>query len=208
MRHTTTRFIASTVLAVLISSAAAAAVAQQPDNSPMAVVELTVGQVIEILKDDGLTEASKKRQVRTVISEHFDFTAMANRVLATNWRKASKAQRSKFTNLFRQLLSNTYWRKISGYTNETVEYLGERRRSDALATVNTVIKTSTVEIPVDYKLYLRGGERWMAYDVVIEQVSLVRNYRSSFQDIVREKGIDGLIGQLEIKVAESSIEDE
>ena len=104
-------------------------------------------------------------------------------------------------------MTNTYWRKISGYTNERVEYKSERLRSEALATVNTIIKTDSVDIPVDYKLY-RKNDRWMAYDVVIEQVSLVRNYRSSFQDIVRDSGIDGLISQLQTKVAESSIEEE
>jgi len=126
------------------------------------------------------------------------------------WRRTGARRLShsaRFTSLFRELLTNTYWRKISGYTNERVEYKSERLRSEALATVNTIIKTDSVDIPVDYKLY-RKNDRWMAYDVVIEQVSLVRNYRSSFQDIVRDSGIDGLISQLQTKVAESSIEEE
>ena len=181
--------------------------AQQRLSTPLAIVTATVERVIEILKDAESTKAVKKRQVRATINEHFDYNAMANRVLATNWRKASKPQQARFTNLFLQLLADTYWRKISGYTNETVEYLGERKRSEALATVNTLIKTATVAIPVDYKLYLKDG-RWMAYDIVIEQVSLVRNYRSNFQDIVRSDSIDGLISQLEIKVAESSIDEQ
>lgn len=170
---------------------------------PRDVVVATVDAVIRVLRDDGLSDSSRKRQVHAIIGRHFDFTAMANRVLATNWRKASKQQRARFTGLFRELLSNTYWAKISGYTNETVDYGDERMRSDRLATVNTVIKTDRANIPVDYKLY-RKDDTWMAYDVVIEQVSLVRNYRGTFQDIVRTDGIDGLISQLEIKVAESS----
>lgn len=206
MKNRLTVSIPATCLAILLFLPLSAP-AQQRLSTPLAVVTATVDRVIEILKDADSTETVKKRQVRATINEHFDYTAMANRVLATNWRKASKPQRARFTNLFRQLLSNTYWRKISGYTNETVEYLGERKRSEALATVNTLIKTATVAIPVDYKLYLKDG-RWMAYDVVIEQVSLVRNYRSSFQDIVRSDGIDGLISQLEIKVAESSIDEQ
>ena len=68
-----------------------------------------------------------------------------------------------------------------------------------------MIKTATVDIPVDYKLYRRDGEGWYAYDVVIEQVSLVRNYRGSFQKIVHDVGLDGLIQQLETKVARSSV---
>ena len=201
--------IALTVLLIAgVAQAQESTTAQTVDpETPIGVVTLTVERVIAILQDDSTAEATQKRQVRAVIGENFDFAAMANRVLATNWRKASKAQRARFTSLFRELLSNTYWRKISGYSNERVEYMTERMRSETLATVNTVIHTDTVDIPVDYNLYNKAG-RWMAYDVVIEQVSLVRNYRSSFQDIVHDSGIDGLISQLQIKVAESSIEAE
>ena len=130
---------------------------------------------------------------------------MSNRVLATNWNKATKRQRTKFTGLFKELLSNTYWRKISGYKNEQVEYIGEKLRNEKFATVNTLVKTETVDIPVDYKLYRRDGEGWYVYDVVIEQVSLLRNYRGTLQQIVHDVGIDGLIQQLEPKVARFSV---
>jgi phospholipid transport system substrate-binding protein len=153
-----------------------------------------------------MNDATKKHQIKGIISEHFDFRAMSSRVLATNWKQATSTQRGRFTSLFKELLSNTYWRKISGYQDETVEYVGERLRTENLATVNTVIKTSTLDIPVDYKLYRRNDD-WYAYDVVIEQVSLVRNYRGSFQTIVHDAGIDGLIQQLETKVARSSLPD-
>lgn len=188
------------------SDAAPDAAAVDP-SSPIGVVTDTVERVLAVLRNGDLSEATRKRQVRAIVGENFDFAAMANRVLATNWRKATRQQRARFTSLFRELLTNTYWRKISGYTNERVEYQTQRMRSDTLATVNTVVQTDTVAIPVDYKLYYKNG-RWMAYDVVIEQVSLVRNYRSSFQDIVHESGIDGLISQLQTKVAESSNEPE
>ncbi len=177
--------------------------------TPTETVTTTVDSVIAVLQDATLGEQAKKRQVKGIISKHFDFRAMSSRVLATNWAKATKRQRGKFTSLFKELLSNTYWRKISGYQDETVEYVGEKLRNEKLATVNTIIKTSTVDIPVDYKLYRKEGSDWRAYDVVIEQVSLVRNYRGSFQEIVHDVGIDGLIQQLETKVARSSLpEDE
>ena len=83
----------------------------------------------------------------------------------------------------------------------------EKLRKNRFATVNTIIRTSTVDIPVDYKLF-RKDDGWFAYDVVIEQVSLVRNYRGSFQTIVHDVGIDGLIQQLETKVARSSLPEE
>jgi phospholipid transport system substrate-binding protein len=178
-------------------------------QSPLETVTTTVDSVIAVLQSADMTEETQKRQVKGIISRHFDFRAMSSRVLATNWKKATKRQRGKFTSLFKELLSNTYWRKISGYEDETVEYVGERIRNNRLATVNTVIKTASVDIPVDYKLYRKDDGHWYAYDIVIEQVSLVRNYRGSFQKIVHDVGIDGLIKQLETKVARSSLpEDE
>jgi len=171
--------------------------------SPREIVSVTVDAVIETLSNSSLNEATTRRQVRGIIGKHFDFRAMASRLLATNWKKADKTQRARFTHLFRELLSNTYWAKISAYTNERVETIGETMRSENLATVNTIIKTDRLDIPVDYKLYQREND-WFVYDVVIEQVSLVRNYRGSFQQIVRDEGIDGLISQLETKVAEST----
>ena len=176
--------------------------------TPTEAVTSTVDAVIAALQDATLSEEAKKRQVNGIISKHFDFRAMSSRVLATNWKKATKRQRGKFTSLFKELLSNTYWQKISGYRDENVEYVGEKLRGENLATVNTIIKTSTVSIPVGYKLYRKDGGDWFAYDVVIEQVSLVRNYRGNFQEIVHDVGIDGLIGQLETKVARSSLPDD
>ncbi|MCZ6894328.1 MAG: ABC transporter substrate-binding protein [Gammaproteobacteria bacterium] len=196
-----------TVLLALCSVIPTATLAAEDVQTPLQVVTKTVDGVIAVLAQGETSENTKKRQVKNIIGQHFDFVAMSNRVLATNWSKATKEQRARFTGLFRELLSNTYWRKISGFSNEKVEYLGERMRSDKLATVNTVIKTDSVDIPVDYKLY-RKGDTWMAYDIVIEQVSLVRNYRGSFQNIVRDVGIDGLISQLETKVAEASTDEQ
>ena len=194
--------------AVLMLGQWSTTVAQEnPQETPLATITRTLDAVIAALADQSLSQATKKRQVKAIVGRGFDFRAMANRVLATNWSKADKDQRTIFTQLFRELLTNTYWRKISGYSNEKVEYVGEKMRSQKLATVNTVIKTDSADIPVDYKPYLKGTE-WLAYDVVIEQVSLVRNYRSSFQDIVRNDGIDGPINRLETKVAESSVDEE
>lgn len=189
--------IAAIVITLLPTVATAA--------TPRETVSVTVDAVLHALRSSDVSEEAKMRRVKSIVSEHFDFRAMSSRVLATNWKKATKKQRNRFSRLFKELLSNTYWFKISGYKNETVEYVGESMRDENLATVKTLIKTDTVDIPVDYKLYRKDDGKWYAYDVVIEQVSLVRNYRGSFQQVVRDAGIDGLIGQLETKVARSSL---
>lgn len=186
------------LLGLVLTSPMAAA-----ETAPSKAIAATVEAVIQVLKDQTLNPDSKRRHVATIISRRFDFRAMTNRVLATNWKHADKSQRTRITRLFRELLSNTYWRKFAAYNGESVQYLGEKMKSKSLATVATLLQTSTTTIPVDYMLYARDGE-WLVYDVVIEQVSLVRNYRGSFQDIVRAEGLDGLIAKLELKVAETS----
>ncbi len=173
------------------------------EDDPTATVRETVDSVIEVLRNEELPEATQLRQIEGLVGRHFAFRLMANRVLATNWRKASTEQRARFTALFKELLINTYWQKISRYSGETVRYTGVQMRSERYATVTTVVNTDRLEIPVDYKL-VKGDEGWVAYDVVIEQVSLVRNYRGSFQSIVKDDGIDGLIRELELRVAKSS----
>jgi phospholipid transport system substrate-binding protein len=173
-------------------------------RTPSEIIQETVNSVLSTLQNSTLNDDSKRRQVKGIISDHFDYRAMSSRVLATNWKQTDQAQRRRFTSLFKELLTNTYWRKISGYDDETVEVVGEKIRNGKLATVNTLIRTGTVDIPVDYKLYRRDDGTWRAYDVVIEQVSLVRNYRGSFQTIVHDVGIEGLLTQLATKVAQSS----
>ena len=86
--------------------------------SPTETVTNTVDSVVAVLQDPTSSELAKKRQVKAIISKHFYFRAMSSRVLATNWKEATKRQRGKFTSLFKELLSNTYWRKISGYQDE------------------------------------------------------------------------------------------
>jgi phospholipid transport system substrate-binding protein len=192
------RVLSAAILITLLPVGAAA-------DTPKETVAVTVDAVLHALRASDVSEEAKMRRVKSIISEHFDFRAMSSRVLATNWKKATKKQRNRFSRLFKELLSNTYWSKISGYKNETVAYVGESIRDENVATVKTLIKTESVDIPVDYKMYRKEDGKWYAYDVVIEQVSLVRNYRGSFQQVVRDSGIDGLIRQLETKVARSSL---
>ena len=201
--HPLTRRPLIGALLVLATAVCGPAGADEGAAPPGAVVRETVDAIVAVLGDESLSDTARRRQAHRIIATRFDFTAMSSHVLATNWNKASSEQQRRFTALFRELLSNTYWRRISRYSNETVDYTGEQLRSDKLATVNTVIRTSSADIPVDYKLYLRE-DRWMAYDVVIEQMSLVRNYRTNFQDLVNRAGIDGLIADLETKVAASA----
>lgn len=174
--------------------------ARADDAGPSGVVRETITAVLDIAREAGPGDAGREAAF-TVVRRHFDFESMSRRVLATHWAAAGSEQRARFVALFTELLTRTYWRKIANYRGAPVEFVAERIRDDGYATVSTRVTTDTVTIPVDYRLR-RTNAGWQAYDVSIEQVSLVRNYRGSFQDIIRKDGIDGLLDQLAQKVAE------
>jgi phospholipid transport system substrate-binding protein len=163
-------------------------------------VRTSVESIIGILKDAGLDKPAKRDKIRVVIAERFDFRAMSQRTLATNWRKASKEEQQQFVELFAELIQNTYIGRVEAYTNEEVKYPGEKI-TDNRAVVDTLIITSSAEIPVTYKLYLKD-DRWLVYDVNIEGVSLISNYRNSYLEIVKRDGFAGLLSQMEEKVKE------
>jgi phospholipid transport system substrate-binding protein len=120
-------------------------------------------------------------------------------VLATNWQQASPEEKRQFIEYFSQYLEDVYRERIETYTNQHVEYLQEQVTGDR-AVVDTVIVTDNTQIPVTYRLKNNDGE-WYAYDVVIENVSLVSNYRSTFAAIVDSQGINGLLDDLQSKIA-------
>jgi len=163
-------------------------------------VRMSVDAIIGILKDAGLDKPAKRDKIRVVIAERFDFRAMSQRTLATNWKKASKEEQQQFIELFAELIQNTYIGRVEAYTNEEVKYPGEKVTDDR-AVVDTLIVTSSKEIPVTYRLYLKG-DQWMVYDVNIEGVSLISNYRNSYQEIVKREGFTGLLAKMEEKVKE------
>lgn len=175
-------------------------------ESPTQVVKASIDAVLMTLGDDSLEEMTKRRQAVAILRDRFDFEAMARRVLATDWETITLAQRKQFTALFRELLINSYWHRIAAYRGERIDYVGEHLRGPDLATVRISIDTAKVDIPVEFKLE-RHPQRWLAYDVVIEQISLVRNYRHSYHDIIHASGIEGLLDHLRLSVAESSAAD-
>jgi phospholipid transport system substrate-binding protein len=163
-------------------------------------MRMSVEAIIGILKDTQLDKPARREKIRVVITERFDFRAMSQRTLATNWKKASKAEQQHFVDLFAELIQNTYIGRVEAYTNETVVFSREKV-VDNRAVVDTTIITSNAEIPVSYKLHLKD-ERWLVYDVSIEGVSLISNYRTSYQEIVMKEGFTGLLVKMEEKVRE------
>ena len=167
-----------------------------------------VDRIIDILNDDSLKKKERDDKIVSIVRARFDFPTMSQWILGVNWRKASPDEQKRFIELFTRLLERTYMSKIESYTGEygreNVRYAQERQEKDK-ALVNTFIVTKSAEIPVNYKLLLNNGQ-WRVYDVVIEEVSLVRNYRSTYSEIVNREGFKGLFAKMEQKIAETSQE--
>lgn len=168
---------------------------------PTDALKGTIDQVMQVLSVEDLDNEIKKRQIREVISIRFDYRAMSQRTLARNWKKASEGQQKHFVELYGTMLQNTYLVLVEEYTDQKVSYGAEKLRKGKYAQVNTIIHDQGKEIPVNYKLRLKDGD-WFVYDVIIEGVSMINNYRTSYQSIVKNHGMDGLLTKLEAKLHE------
>lgn len=157
------------------------------------------------LKGDGRA-VERRIAVRKIANESFDFTEIARRSLGRHWQPLSEVQRTEFVDLFGDLLERSYISKVELYVGEKVVYSGEQVDGD-LATVNTKIMTKNgIEVPIDYRL-LRHDDRWMIYDVNIEGISFVSNYRTQFSKIIQSGGYNRLIEKMKTKQTESAEED-
>jgi phospholipid transport system substrate-binding protein len=171
---------------------------------PTEQLRTTVDQIIETLRDKNLSQEAILEKVADLVRQKFDFRAMSQRTLGINWRKATPQEQDRFVDLFAQLLEDTYRGRIKAYTykDEKVEYLGERIR-DSRAEVDTVIVANR-DIPVSYRMRLKGDE-WLVYDVIIEEVSLINNFRNSYAEIIRDEGFSGLLSRMEEKIRQMQI---
>lgn len=181
--------------ACLALAAALPALAQ--DASPTTRVQTTVNAILEILRNDSYGHDEARALMRMEIAKAFDARAMAQSVLSTNWRQATETQQDEFQQLFMETLENTYMGRLEAYTNESVEFRNEAIDNNR-ATVDTVIITSSNEIPINYKLRLRS-DGWFVYDVEVENVSMVSSYRETYRSVVRRDGMDGLLTQMREK---------
>ncbi len=160
-------------------------------------------KVTDTLADPGLKTIPKSEQCQRIIDivrEHFDFREMSKRVIGQQWRNLSEKEQAEFERLFTQLLQYAYVGKIDEYSGQQVQFVQQRIKGDR-AEVQTLLVDKDKSIPVFYIMLLKD-DRWMAYDVVVEGVSLIRNYMEQFSEILRKEGYAGLVQQIERKIAE------
>jgi len=157
----------------------AAAHGASADMSPTDSIRTSVDSILALLQNKEMDQATRRKEMRKVINGRFDFRAMSQRTLATNWKKASSEQKQEFVQLFAQLIENTYIGRIEAYTDEKVDFPGEKVKGKK-AVVETLILTASADIPINYRVYRKKNGEWWVYDVIIEGISLISNYRSSY----------------------------
>jgi phospholipid transport system substrate-binding protein len=192
--------------ALVVGMSSAPASAGVPTDQLKGAVE----RVLKTLEDPTLKGEARLPErrvaVRKIANEIFDFSEIAKRSMARHWQPLSEAQRTEFVGLFADLLERSYISKIETYGGEKIQYTAERADGD-LATVSTrIITKNGTEVPVDYRM-IKRADRWLVYDVSIEGVSLVSNYRTQFNKIIQTTSYNELVSKLRNKQDELLAED-
>lgn len=190
-------FFALAILSCSLMGGAAAHAAADPTEQ----MRPFLGKVTALLADPTLKKASRQEQRQrmiAVVRERFDFREMSKRVLGKQWRELSSQEQAHFEDLFTQLLQYAYVGKIDEYSGQKIEFTQQRIKGDR-AEVQTLLIDSQRTIPISYILLLKD-EGWMAYDIVVEGVSLVRNYMEQFQQILTREGYPALLEQIKSKI--------
>ena len=168
--------------------------------TPTEDVKKTVDEVVRIVADKDMkkNETKRRQSLKKTISIIFDYREMSKRSLGKHWNQRTPREQSQFTDLFATLLENSYAGKIESYNNEKIVYIKELLDGKYAEVKSKVITAKRDEFTLDYRLVQQNG-KWMVYDVVIEGVSLVSNYRSQFNRIIMANGYDSLVKKLQTK---------
>jgi phospholipid transport system substrate-binding protein len=186
------------ILLLLMESVSAAA------GVPGDQVRQTTDKLLAILKDPQLKGESKKSErrdkLKEVLYQRFDFTEMAQRSLGSEWRRRSPEEQKEFVKLFTDLLERAYLDKIESYSGENFQYLKEREDDNNYAQVDTkIVDNKGQEFSINYRLHNMKGD-WKVYDVVIENVSIVNNYRAQFTRVLAASSFEELVNRMKGKL--------
>lgn len=188
-----------------------AAAAEQSANaarlSPTESVRQTIDAILKVLMDEKYQGPQKKQErlkiLENIVAERFDYPEMSQRVLGQQWKALNQNQKEEFTSLFQKFLSVTYAAKVEEYSGEAVKYGKERIADKVYAEVQTSVDYKGSTIPINYRLMNKDGD-WRAYDVVIDGISMVNNYRGQFNKIIQHSGYPALLDQLREKIRKNN----
>ncbi len=171
-------------------------------GAPLEQLRGQIERVLKIVDDPEMKKGSQSQQrrtaVRKVADDIFDFQETAKRSLARHWQPRSPAEQAEFVRLFADLLERSYISKIELYGGEKIAYLGDALDGDQALVRTRIVTKSGTEVPVDYRM-LKRAERWLVYDVIIEGVSLVANYRTQFNKIIQTSSYAELVRKMKVK---------
>ena len=193
------------VVAVAVAGLALAATPARA-GAPLEQLRLQVDRVLKVLDDPELKKESKAKDrrlaVRKIANDIFDFSETAKRSLGRHWAARTPAEREEFVQLFSDLLERSYLSKIELYGGEKIQYLSDSVDDGDQGKVQTKIVTKQgSEIPIEYRMH-KKGEKWLVYDVIIEGVSLVSNYRTQFNKIIQTSSFQELVKMMKSKQEE------
>ena len=172
-------------------------------DEPLKIIETRVDRIVKILGGKGLEEGVKVKQLEVAADETFDYVYLSRMTLGRNWLKLDEGQRSEFVDLYRRLLEKNYMGQLLAYTDEKVVFDRQTMLSDTKAEVDSNVVSSDKKIPITYRLIRRDGD-WKVYDLVIEGISLVSNYRTQFNDILSRQTPAEMLAILRKKVTDKS----
>src|SRR5271156_3466383 len=170
-------------------------------DDPMSVVKNTVDQALDVLRDKSTPLAQRQDKLRQIVAASFDFTEMAKSALGYHWKQLTPAQQQEFTQAFVAFIEDSYLSKINDYSGQQVSFLRVNQDGAQYAQVNTdIVQPKGEPIHVNYRLLKEDGT-WKIYDVTVDAISIIANYRNQFNRVMNSKGYGTLIADLKAKQA-------
>jgi phospholipid transport system substrate-binding protein len=190
------------IAALVVSLAPSRLLAPAWADDPMSVVKTTVNQALQVLQDKSAPLAQRQDKLRQIVAQTFDFTEMAKSALGYHWKEITPAQQQEFTSAFIAFIEDSYLSKINDYRGQVVNFLRVSNEGGAqFAQVATdIVQPKGDAIHVNYRLLQEGGT-WKIYDVTVDAISIIANYRNQFNRVMNSKGYDTLIADLKAKQA-------
>jgi phospholipid transport system substrate-binding protein len=171
-------------------------------NAPMAAVQNTVNEALAVLRDKSAPLQQRQEKLRQIVAQTFDFTEMAKSALGYHWKQLNPQQQQEFTNVFIAFIEDSYLSKLNDYRGQQVQFIKASQDGADYAQVNTNIVREGGKEPIhlDFRLRKEGGS-WKIYDVTVDAISIIANYRNQFNRVMNNQGYDTLIKDLKEKQA-------
>jgi phospholipid transport system substrate-binding protein len=172
-------------------------------GAPTEQLRMQIDRVLKLLEDPTLKDKPKDKRaaVRKIADDIFDFPETARRSLGRHWAARTEAERDEFVKLFGDLLERSYISKIELYGGEKIQYLSDKIEGDQASVLSKLVTKTGTDVPIEYRM-LKKTDRWLVYDVIIEGVSLVSNYRTQFNKIIQTSSYAELVKKMKSRQEE------